>query len=376
MSDETGSPAGSESVTVVTLPADAPESFSSEREAARYLSESRRKNDAPPAESAPVATAEEPELAQANAAPPEEAPSEEPEAAEPQAVQLEPIEPPRSWTKAEKERFQSLPRETQEYLHTREQEREREVRRSQNEAADIRKAAEAAQKAAEEARQQYEAKAIASAQALLETQNNRFPDIKSMEDVERLARTARETAETDPFLSQKIVAYLADWNTHQQALQMRSHEAEEAKNRQAQIQQAEWSQHVQKENELAAEYIPELADKVKGPALTQRVASELLPELGFKDSELNDLAAGKSKLSIYDHRVQRLLADALKLRDIQSASKAVAAKPLPPVQRPGTVQPKASQAQKIQALEKQINNASGNAAIRLAAELNRLRRSA
>jgi hypothetical protein len=53
---------------------------------------------------------------------------------------LPPIDPPRSWTKAEKERFQSLPRETQEYLHTREQEREREFRRGQNEAAEQRKA--------------------------------------------------------------------------------------------------------------------------------------------------------------------------------------------------------------------------------------------
>src|SRR5882672_4996536 len=44
------------------------------------------------------------------------------------------IEPPRSWTKEEKERFFSLPRETQEYLANREQERDREIRRSQNEA--------------------------------------------------------------------------------------------------------------------------------------------------------------------------------------------------------------------------------------------------
>jgi hypothetical protein len=33
------------------------------------------------------------------------------------------LQPPRSWTQAEKERFQSLPRETQEYLHTREQQK-------------------------------------------------------------------------------------------------------------------------------------------------------------------------------------------------------------------------------------------------------------
>jgi len=357
MSDETGSPAGSEAVAVVTLPADAPESFSSEREAARYLSETRRKNDAPPAESAPAATAEEPELAQANDDPAEPAPIEATEEAEPQ---LEPIEPPRSWTKAEKERFQSLPRETQEYLHTREQERERDFRRSQNEIAEQRKAMQAEREAAEKARKQYEARLPEVMQTIQET--GPFSDIRSMADLEKLQAE-------DPF---RFQAY----QLHQWKLQAVQAELVESESRKTREQQTEWAQHVQKENELAVEYIPELADKEKGLKLTQRVANELLPELGFKDSELNDLAAGKSKLSIYDHRVQRLLADALKLRDIQSAPKAVAAKPLPPVQRPGTAQPKASQAQKIQALEKQINNSSGNAAIKLAAELNRLRRSA
>jgi hypothetical protein len=50
--------------------------------------------------------------------------------------------------------------------------------------------------------------------------------------------------------------------------------------------------HVQEENAKAAEFIPDLADKAKSEALTKRVATELLPELGFKDSELADLANG------------------------------------------------------------------------------------
>ncbi len=56
---------------------------------------------------------------------PEADPAEQKEETEPEEPA---IEPPNSWTKAEKERFASLPRETQEYLHTREQERERAVR--------------------------------------------------------------------------------------------------------------------------------------------------------------------------------------------------------------------------------------------------------
>jgi hypothetical protein len=135
-------------------------------------------------------------------------------------------------------------------------------------------------------------------------------------------------ASEDPF------RYL-QWQAHQTKLQAVNAELQRSAGEKSKAEQSEWADYVQKQNELAAEYIPELADKVKGPALTDRVAKELLPELGFKSSELADLASGKSKISIYDARFQRLLADSLKLRDIQSASKAVAAKPVPPVQRPG-----------------------------------------
>jgi hypothetical protein len=151
MTTETASPV--EGMSSVDLPADAPESFNSVSEAAAYFSELQEKRKQSPAESAEPATAE-PELAQANADP-ETAPAKNP--TQPNRPNLPPIEPPRSWTKAEKERFQSLPRETQEYLHTREQERDTAFRRSQNEIAEQRKAAKAEREAAEKVRQQYEA---------------------------------------------------------------------------------------------------------------------------------------------------------------------------------------------------------------------------
>lgn len=331
-------------------------------EAARLLAQ-RRQQRTPitittPVEQPKAADPVEPtELAQADADP-ETAPSEEPEAAEPEET-LPPIDPPRSWTKAEKERFQSLPRETQEYLHAREQERERDFRRSQNEIADQRKAIEAERQKAEQARKEYEAKLPTLMQTLQET--GPFGDIRNMADLERLQQE-------DPF---RFQAY----QLHQWKLQAAQAEQAEVKARQEHEQQSQWAQHVQKENELAAEYIPELADKVKGQTLTQRVATELLPELGFKDSELADLASGKQGLSIYDHRVQRLLADAVKLRDIQSAPKAVATKPIPPVQRPGTAKTtNVGAAQQIQALQKQLANASGNKAAEIGAQLLRLRR--
>jgi len=337
MTYETGAPVGGEAIAVDT-PAQDTGGELSIAQAARLLSQQRRKPDPAPVEQPEADPVEQPELAQANAAP-EADPGEEPEAAEP-AEEQPPIEPPRSWTKAEKERFQSLPRETQEYLHTREQERERDFRRSQNEIAEQRKAMEAERQKAEQLRQQYEAKLPQVMQTIQET--GPFSDIRSMADLEKLQVE-------DPF---RFQAY----QLHQWKLQTAQADLQEAESRKAQERQSQWAQHVQKENELAAEYIPELADKDKAEKLTSRVAKELLPELGFKDSELNALASGKEKLSIYDHRVQRLLADALKLRDIQSAPKPVPVKDVPPVQRPGTSKPAGSTVSaQIQALQERFN---------------------
>jgi hypothetical protein len=274
-------------------------------------------------ESAEPATEPEEIPAQAeNAAPAEQPSGETTEVAEP-AEELPPITPPGSWTKEAKERWQSLPRETQEYLAQREQERDRGLRQSQNEIAEQRKAIQAERDAAEKARKEYEAKLPTLMQTLQEA--GPFSDIRSMADLEKLQSE-------DPF---RFQAY----QLHQWKLQAAQAEQAEMKSRQEQERQSQWAEHVQKENALAAELIPELADKEKGPALTNRVATEILPEYGFTPSELNALASGSEKLSIYDHRLQRLLATAVKYADIQKAKVVAAAKPAPAVQKPGVAKP-------------------------------------
>jgi len=354
MTDETNS-APAEPITAVALPADAPASFNSAESAAKYMISQRGKQN-PSAERAEPATAD-PELSESDNAAPETDPGEDPDAADPQAI--EPIEPPRSWTKAEKDRFATLPRETQEYLHSREQEREREFRRSQNEVADQRKAIAAEREAAAKVRQQYEAQLPILMQTLRDAQQSAFSDIRTIDDVQRLVAE-------DP------LRYL-QWQAHQTKLQAVNADLERSRGQQAQAEQSRWAEHVSKENELAAEFIPELADKVKGLALTTRVARELLPELGFKPDELAALASGKERLSIYDHRVQRLLATALKYADVQIASKAAVAKPLPPVQRPGTARPSGqANSERIQALTEQLNQTGS---LKVAQELRALQAS-
>jgi len=344
MSDETSAPAGGEgdSAPIISndLPAGGPDTFNSPSSAAKALADLRwKRNQNSSAESAQAATAD-PELSgEDNAAPREEATGETQEDA---PAETPPRELPRSWTKDRAEVWNRLDPAAQDILLEQDRKASAEVRRLQNEAADERKAIKAEREAAEKARQQYEAQLPALMQTLQDAQQAAFGDIRTVADVERLQVE-------DPFRFQA-------WQVQQMKLQAAHAETERVNREKSQAEQSQWAQYVQKENELAVEYIPELADKIKGPALTQRVATELLPDLGFKDSELNDLAAGKSKLSIYDHRVQRLLADALKLRDIQKAPKAVAKPDLPPVQRPGIAKPVSNaNSEQIQALTLKLN---------------------
>ena len=332
MTTETSAPAG-ESTPAPATEAPTPRSLSD------MIAEARQ---AP--ESADDATEPEPNSAvEAESAAPEQDPGNTTEEAEP--ADLPPIEPPRSWTKEEKEEFKSYPREAQERISKAATRYESEFRRSQNEIAETRKAVEAERMAAEKARKEYEAKLPTLMQTLQEA--GPFSDIRSMADVEKLQAE-------DPFRFQAF-------QVHQWKLQAAQAEQAEVKSRQEQERQTQWANHVQKENALAAEMIPELADKDKGPALTNRVATEILPEYGFTPSELNALANGSERLSIYDHRVQRLLATAVKYADIQKAKVTAAAKPAPAVQRPGVAKPQGSaQSETVTKLSAKLETGSGS----------------
>jgi hypothetical protein len=307
------------------------------REAAEAYA-SRRQNDTEQAASAePAAT--DPKLAdEANAAPAEQANGE---TQEPDPAEKPSIEPPRSWTKEAKERWDALPPETQEYLAQREQERDREVRRSQNEAAEHRKAFEAERAQVEQARKEYEAKLPAIMQALQDAQAGAFADIKTVEDVQRLAAE-------DPF------RYL-QWQAHQDRVRAVNYEMEQANQRQQQEQSTNWTKFQADETAKAAELHPELADPVKAKQLQEKVV-ELFRDKGFTDNDLNGMAAGE-KYSPFDHRWQSILVDALKYREAQKAKPVAVAKPVPQVQRPGVAQPKGAVADaNVQALSQRLSS--------------------
>jgi len=350
MSDEQTAAGGDDTTpapTVIALDGDV--SFDSAESAVASLVGAREKAGIP-AESADDATAEEELSDEDNAAPPKEAHGEDQDAdpaAEP------PIERPKSWTEAEDAEWRATPRALQQKIVARELERDTALRRTQNEVAEERNAVKAQREAAEKAKQQYEAQLPILMRELESNLQQSFGDIKTMDDVVKLQTE-------DPFRFQA-------WQVHQMRLQAAKVETDRVAKESEAAEQNRWMEHVQSENAKAAEFIPELTDKDKAEKLTLRVARELLPDLGFKDSELAALANGKEKLSIYDHRIQRLFADSLKLRDIQNAPKAVVKPDLPPVQRPGVARaPRSENAALVQSLtDKLSNSGSENDALEL-----------
>src|SRR5262245_36713082 len=307
------------------------------------------------------------DAATVNAAPRVEAPEApgetqvtDPARQSPQGDDAPPIEPPRSWTKDTKDRWQSLPRETQEYLAAREQERDREIRRSQNEAADKLKGVTAREQQAEQARQRYETALPNLLQTLQAQEAVEFPDIKTMGDVDRLAR------EDWPRYMQ--------WDVAQKRIAMATRQLLDAYQRSGQLKSQQFTDFAKRQDELFIEKAPDMADAGKAAAL-QSAAMNVLKGLGFDEGELMQAWQGGKDLSLRDHRVQLLVRDATLWREAQQKAKAASTRPVPPVQRPAVAQPKAAaQEAQIANLNKRLETASGNNALRTAAELLRARR--
>ncbi len=339
MSEETSAATGSEGTTIANTPAaDAPEAFST-NQAAKMLAELRwKRTQESPAESAEPATAE-PELAeQANAESPPETVSEDQvdEPAKPA------IDPPKSWTKDLHEHWASLDPVLQERIVARDREDQAAIKRAFNEAAEQRKAIATEREAAEKARKEYEAKLPNLMQTLQEA--GPFSDIRSMKDLETLQVE-------DPFRFQAF-------QLHQWKLQAAQAEQSEVKTRQEQERQSKRAAYEAEQNAALIELVPEMADPKKANELRSRAVAMLVDDLGLKNELLGKWMADDTGHEILSNAgIQKLIADGLKFREIQSAPKAVAKPNLPPVQRPGTAKPVgAAASERVQALDKQLTN--------------------
>jgi hypothetical protein len=297
---------------------------------------------------------------EAGAAPPEMEVRGEIESADPATAELPPIEPPRSWTKEDKELFTSLPRATQERIAERERSRESDFLRRQNEAAEKLKGLAAKEQTAEQAKQHYEAALPLILNMLQQQQAADFADIKTMADVERLAR--------------EDAARYARWDVQQKKIADVSRQLTSALVRQVQERLQQFSEFAKREADLFKEKVPEMADADKAAKL-QTACLGVLKDVGFEEAELVQSWHGQKDLSLRDHRVQLLIRDATLWREAQQKAKAAATKPVPPVQRPGVAHPKgAAQAARIQNLAQQLEQAKGVNALRAAADLVKARR--
>lgn len=262
-----------------------------------------------------------------DAAPPEAEPSGETEGEEDPAGEP-PIDPPRSLSKEDQKAFQDLPRTLQQRWAAIERSRELEVRRLQNDAADQRKAIEAKEAAAEKARQSYEAALPALQNTELQALMREFADIKSDEDLAKLAQS-------NP---QRYLKFDAQLKKVQRISQ-----AANALNQQKQAEEAKaWEKFTADEDAKFFEAAPEFSDPTTGPQL-QNEALSLLKERGFSEDELTRYFHGAEKISVRDHRVQLLVRDAVKYRAAQKAAKEAKAKPQTPVTRPGVAPAKGAQ---------------------------------
>lgn len=346
-------------ITVITPAKE--ENYSSVSSAARALANARHKmREDQQAAAQPNAAAANSELApEANADPQPEAPGEQETTEQQPEPEQPPIEPPRSWTKEEKERFKSFPRETQEYLATREQDRDRSVRQRQNELADKEKQLTERLSAAEQIRTQYEQSLPLLLQTLQQSQAGEFHDIKTIADVEKMAR-------------EDWPRYVL-WDAQQKKIAAVAQELRGAQDRQSAEKTQKWQTFAKEQDALFYEKAPDLANPDVA-AKTTKEAGKYLADLGFTEKEIVSSWNGEGDLSLRDHRVQLLIRDGLKYREAQTKAKAAVQKPVPQVQRPGVAQPRgADQAARIQALNSKLEQ-SGS--LKDAAELLRARRAA
>ncbi len=346
-STETVTPAGSDRLSI--------------REASRELSGYRERRDgtaeAPPTEAAPPGPNEE---ALQDAAEGEERAYHE----QPDPANEPPVEAPRSWSKEEKERFQSLPRETQEYLNRRENERDTALRRGQNDTATLRQNLEAREQALQQQQQQYEQLLPALLQQYQEQQQGQFADIRTQADVDNMARNDWQR--------------FAMWQAHQMKVQNVQQQMQANYQRSQQEYQTKWQQFATNEDNLFAQHATEMNDPEQAKDVAGKAVA-YLRDTGFSDDDLNKLWSGQASVSLRDHRMQLMIRDAA----IGRAAKAgVAAKkaamPASRTLRPGTPAERASDAQvNLDSLSKQLDaRDSGLAGVRNATELLMARRAA
>jgi hypothetical protein len=148
-----------------------------------------------------------------------------------------------------------------------------------------------------------------------------FPDIKSLNDLHALAHTNPERYVKAHAALSRAQAVVSE---HQQIGQQATQEAK--------AQHLHWA--AQQDQAFTTRH-PELKD----PKIAKQMGDLALQELekiGLSRQEIAALYHGQQDILFRDARTQEILLDAIRWRASKHRMKEIAAKPLPPVQRPGT----------------------------------------
>jgi hypothetical protein len=138
-----------------------------------------------------------------------------------------------------------------------------------------------------------------------------------------------------------------------------------------------FSHHDEVFNTWLKQSYPNYASGARRAELSQAVKSYLRDDLKMSDQQINHHYRVTGVLR--DSAAQRLLADAALFKLAQANAKNIAEKRVhaPPSQRPGVVRPRGADAEdSVRSLEKQLETASGMAALKLATRLTQAKRGA
>lgn len=224
--------------------------------------------------------------------------SEEVAEADPQ-----PIDPPSSWSKADKELFSSLPLEAQQAIAQREKARDNEIFRRQQEFAE-------------------QQKELSEKLAAMETERQKYLE-KLVSDAPK--PPSKELLDSDP------VEYLKQQAAYTEALQ----EQEKAKAEYQQKTQEQYKAWITEEARKLSDpaspvHIPGYADKEKGAEIRKSLA-KYATDLGVPAENLSRLSATEA----------HVLWKAQQWDKAQASAKEAKAKPIPKVSAPGTAKSKA-----------------------------------
>ena len=228
----------------------------------------------------------------------------------------------------------------------------------------VRQAIEQEFSQAEQVRQQYTGSLQAGQEMLQATVSALAPQLEGM-PLEHWPQAIQMLAQVDPVRAGLVADTLNKWGALQQASQQERH-------RQAQAQQQQFEQNVRLEDER-------LVEMIGGANAAEEANQAMITYLaghGVPKNQMVNVVAQNPVLQTAEAR--QTIWKAQKYDELMKAPKAVATKPLPPVSRPGTSGAARStgHAGKLADLQGQLAGAKGDKALRIAAQISKLRRSA